>query len=292
MESALTKPITTIEELRRALRQAAMTAAPRVASLAQWLAERPEEIAFNSVRALAERSGANANTVVRLSHTLGFSGYEACRTAVQDALRHTADMYGPRAGALSRADSGAILEQIHQSGLHNLDALFTAQGKTAIESAAQMMLAARNVHVIGVRSCFAVADYLVYTARMAFDNFAERAGAPGDIRDRIAGTGPQDVVMSITFPHYSVETVAAHDLARRRGARTIAVTDQVNAPIAVGADIVLCPQMHGPQHLPSLLSAFALAEALVATMVARSKDAPAHIMRFEKRLLESGAYHV
>jgi DNA-binding MurR/RpiR family transcriptional regulator len=125
---------------------------------------------------------------------------------------------------------------------------------------------------------------------MAFDNFGERAGAPGDIRDRIAGTGPEDVVISMTFPHYSVETIAAHELACRRGARTIAVTDGPHSPIAQGADIVLCPQMHGPQHLPSMVAYFAMAEALVAAMVAQSDAAQGNIARFEQRLLESGAY--
>ncbi|MCM2561304.1 MurR/RpiR family transcriptional regulator [Lutimaribacter sp. EGI FJ00015] len=270
--------------------QLAANASPRVSSLAQWLAGRPEELAFNSVRSLAQQSGANANTVVRLSRTLGFAGYEECRRAVQDALRNTSEVYGQRAKALSQGGCDGVLTRIHEAGRQNLDALFSANGQAAINRAAELMLGARHVHVIGVRSCFAVADYMLYTARMAFDNFGERAGAPGDIRDRIGATTPEDVVMSITFPHYSVETIAAHELAQRRGARTIAVTDGPASPIALGAEVLICPQMQGPQHLPSLLTAFALTEAIVTAMVARSDSAPDRIMSFEKRLLESGAY--
>jgi DNA-binding MurR/RpiR family transcriptional regulator len=261
-----------------------------VASLAKWLADHPEEIAFNSVRALADRAGANANTVVRLARAMGFPGYEACRQSVQDALRHRSGVYGQRAGALLRTDGDALMQQIRDSGHRNIDSVFSGDGQAAIVAAADLMLGARQVHVIGVRSCFAVADYMAYLARMAFENFGERAGAPGDIRDRVAATTPKDVVVSITFPHYSVETIAAHDLARRRGARTIAVTDGPGAPIAEGADVLLCPGMNGPQHLPSMLASFALAEALVTMMVARSDAAQGNIMRFEQRLLDSGAY--
>nr|WP_240989464.1 SIS domain-containing protein [Salipiger mangrovisoli] len=152
------------------------------------------------------------------------------------------------------------------------------------------MLGARQVHVVGVRSCYAIADYLGYTARMAFDNFAPRAGTPGDIRDRIALAGPEDVVVSISFRHYSVETLAAHDLALRQGARTIAITDDPKAPLARGADAVMLPEMHGPQPLPSMIGAFALVEALVASMVVQSDKALANITRFEQRLHEAGAY--
>jgi len=279
-----------LEDLKAALDRAGRTSAPSVARLAEWLSEQPEEIAFNSVRGLAERSGANPNTVVRLAQALGFSGYEACRNAFQDALRRSSDIYGPRAGELYRQDSAAVLDAIRQAGHRNLEALFTPEGQTEIEAAAALLLSARQVHVFGVRSCFAIADYLGYTARMAFDNFAPRAGAPGDIRDRIAAAGPEDAVVSITFPHYSVETVAAHELAVGQGARTVAVTDGRHAPIAAGADLVLCPKMHGPQHLPSMLAAFALTEAIVAAMVARSDQAQRNIARFEQRLLDSGAY--
>jgi DNA-binding MurR/RpiR family transcriptional regulator len=289
--ATLTETQATLEELRQGLHRVATTGASRVAGLATWLADRPQEIAFNSVRGLAERSGANANTVVRLAHAMGYAGYEPLRNAFQDALRQSPETYGSRAGQLQQQDSGAVLEQIRAAGHQNLEALFSPENQRAIEQAAQLMLAARRIHIIGVRSCYAVADYLGYTARMAFDNVAPRAATPGDIRDRIADAGPKDVVLSITFPHYSVETVLAHELALDRGARTVAITDSLRSPIARGADVVLRVEMQGPQPLPSMAANFALAEALVASMVVRSEDAQRNIARFEQRLLESGAYH-
>lgn len=289
-EDALPEGKTTLDDLRRELRHVATSGATRVADLAAWLLDRPEEIAFNSVRGLADRSGANANTVVRLSHALGYGGYEACRNAFQDALRQPEDIYSRRAGDLYRRDSATILDAIREAGHRNLDSVFTPESQGGIDEAATLLLGARQVHVIGVRSCYAIADYLGYTARMAFDNFGPRASAPGDIRDRIATTGPGDAVLSITFPHYSVETISAHELALRRGARTIAITDSLASPIAAGADVVLRPTMQGPQPMPSMLATFALAEAIVTAMVARSEQARERVADFEQRLLESGAY--
>ncbi|WP_226627289.1 MurR/RpiR family transcriptional regulator [Alloyangia pacifica] len=293
MEAELTTP-SSLDDLARALRQLGHSGTPRVAALARWASDQPEEIALNSVRSLAERSGANANTVVRLSQALGFAGYEACRNAFQDALRHGGDregeLYGRRAGELTGKDSASVLDAIREAGHRNLESAFTTESRAAIDRAAQLMIEARQVYVVGVRSCYAIADYLGYTARMAFDNFAPRAGTPGDIRDRIALAGPEDVVLSISFRHYSVETIAAHELALRQGARTIAITDDPKGPLARGADVVMLPEMHGPQPLPSMIGTFALVEALVASMVVQSGEALANITRFEQRLQEAGAY--
>lgn len=291
-EETLSGAEPTMEELQRSLRQIASTGPPRVGRLASWLAEQPEEIAFNSVRGLARRSGANANTVVRLARALGFSGYETCRNVFQDALRHSPEIYGRRAGELQRKHRGAVLEAVREAAHLNLESVFSPAGQKSIGEAAGLLLEARQVHVVGVRSCNAIADYLGYTAAMAFGNFGPRASMPGDIRDRVASSEPGDVVVSITFPHYSVETIAAHEIALRRGARTIAVTDGVQSPIAVGADLVLTPEMHGPQPLPSMLAAFAMVESIVTAMVARSEDARRNIARFEQRLIESGAYRL
>lgn len=279
-----------IEDHARALRRAADAASPRVAALAAWAADKPQEVAFNSVRRLAELSGANANTVVRLSRTLGYPGYEAMRRDFQNALRRAPDFYGQRAGALTGRDGASVMDAMREASLANVESAFAPAARAGVEAAAGLMLNARQVHVIGVRSCYAVADYLTYTGRMAFDNFAPRAAAPGDIRDQVAATGPEDVVLSITFRRYSVETIGAHELARARGARAIAMTDDHASPVAQGAEVVLLPEMAGPQPLPSMLAAFALAEALVTTMAARSDGALANIRRFEQRLWESGAY--
>ena len=279
-----------IDDFAHDLARIAAAAPPRVAALAAWAADHPQELAFNSVRGLAALSGANANTVMRLAQALGFAGYDAMRRAIQDALRAAPDIYGERAEELSGRDGASVMDAIRATSLSNLDSAFSSRARAGIAAAAELMLGARRVHVAGVRSCFAIADYITYTGRMAFDNFAPRAAAPGDIRDGVAGAAPQDVVLSITFRHYSVETIAAHELALARGARTIAMTDDTASPIARGADVLLLPAMAGPQPLPSMLAAFAMAEGVISTMAARSDGALDNIRRFEKRLRESGAY--
>ena len=168
-----------IDDFAHDLARVAAAAPPRVAALAAWAAEHPQELAFNSVRGLAGLSGANANTVMRLAQALGFAGYDAMRRAIQDALRAAPDIYGERAEELSGRDGASVLDAIRAASLSNLESAFTPRARAGIAAASELMLGARQVHVAGVRSCFAIADYITYTGRMAFDNFAPRVAAPG-----------------------------------------------------------------------------------------------------------------
>ncbi|MBO6900883.1 MAG: MurR/RpiR family transcriptional regulator [Rhizobiaceae bacterium] len=286
--SAAAKP--SLDALRHKLSGLRKTAAPEVARLAGWVLARPHEVAFHSVRGLAEKASVNANTVVRLSQALGFDGFEACRLSFQDALRQRSDLYSSRAAQLQTKASGDLYSDLRDAAHANIDALFDDDSLRKIGLAAELLLRARRIHCVGVRSCFSLARYLAYTGAMAFPAFAQRVSEPGDIYDLLSETGPDDVVVAITFPLYSVETVLAASIAKSQGAKTIAITDGFNSPVAEGAEIVLVPPMLGPQTLPSLIAAFATAEILIATMVSRSDQAPARIASYERRLHNSGAY--
>ena len=210
-------PPMSLDDLRKALARQTRNAPPKVARLAGWALDHPQEMAFHSVRALAKRADVNANTVFRLAVALGFAGYDPCRRAFQAALRDRGGMYGSRAQQLrSAADGDGLTERIRDSAHANVDALFDSENRDRIGQAVDMLMAARRIHTVGVRSCFSLAHYLAYTGRMAFDSFAPPLNEPGGIADAITETGPEDVVIPITFSLYSAEVVRAHETARAR----------------------------------------------------------------------------
>lgn len=291
MNASTDPPPLTLDDLRKTLAQKVQDASPEVARLAEWALDHPQEMAFHSVRALAKRADVNANTVFRLAVALGFSGYDPCRRAFQAALRDRGGMYGSRAQQLrSEADGDGLTDRIRASAHANVDALFDGENHARIGQAVDMLMAARRIHTVGVRSCFSLAHYLAYTGRMAFDSFAPPLNEPGGIADAITETGPEDVVIPITFSLYSAEVVRAHDTARARGAKIIAITDSYASPVARDADLVFCLPMAGPQPLPSQGAAFALAEVLVGHMIAHCDHAAKRIADYEARMLEFGAY--
>ena len=284
-------PAHNLDTLRKALAEQVRSASPKVARLAEWALDHPQEMAFHSVRALAKRADVNANTVFRLAVALGFSGYDPCRKAFQEALRDRGGMYSSRAAQLrSEATLGGLTERIRESAHSNVDALFDSENVTRLDTAVEMLIEARRIYAVGVRSCFSLAHYLAYSGRMAFESFAPPLNEPGGIADAVTEAGPEDVVIPITFSLYSAEVVRAHETALARGAQVIAITDSYASPLARGADIVFCLPMAGPQTLPSQGAAFALAEVLVGQMIARSDSAEKRIADYEARLLEFGAY--
>lgn len=279
-----------LPELKQALATLSREGAPQLATLARWLIERPEEVAFQSVRGLAAEAQVNANTVVRLAHSLGFEGYEACRAAFQDALKDSTLAYSARAAALRNRRNGDVFDDVHEAALTNIHHLFRPETRRLVRQTAACLAEARSVHCVGVRSGYAPAYYFSYVGRMAFPQFAPPLAMPGAIMDAISETGPQDALVAISFSYYSAEVVRACEIARESGAQIIALTDSYAAPISKDASIVFSLPAAGPQIMPSHMSTMLVIEMILAEMAARSAKATERIQRFEERVRRLGGY--
>ena len=280
----------TEDALQQQLAAVARDAPPKLASFALWLIDHLPKVAFSSIRGVAAQAGTNPNTVTRLAQRLGFSGFDAFRAEVRQALAPSTAPYGQRAQALRNRPGTEIWDEALQTNLENLTSFFQPAGLARLEHCINPLLSARRVHAVGVRSCLSVAHYLAYAGAMAFDNFAEFPAMPGAIMDQMSTTTPNDIVVAITYAHYSAEVVRACQVARLRGARVLAITDSHASPIAEDAWQVLKIPMNGPQLMPSLSTAFVAVELLLAAMAARSDRAAENIAKHEARIRDYGGY--
>ena len=280
----------TANELRHALADLVRDGAPAISQFAAWALEHPDEIAMFSLRDLAERAQANPNSVYRFAVAMGFTGFDACRKNFQVAFMRPIRSYGERAQLLADTHDEGLLEGIKRNTVSNVESILSEENASAIEDAAQLLISARNVFCVGVRSSFALAHYFSYNGRMAFPSFSRAIVEAGSILDVLTNATEEDVVVLITFSPYSTELTRAHKVAIDRGVRVIAISDGYTSPIARQAEIVFTLQMQGPQTLPSITAGFALVEAIVSEMIATDVEAPKRIAEFERRLVNHGAF--
>ncbi len=284
------KAMRTEDNLRISLLEIARLSPPKLSAFAAWLAENLDEVAFLSIRALAQKAGINPNLVPRLSRELGYEGYEAFKAEVQGLIQTKGSSYGNRARALRERMGSDIYAELIAASRENIDLVTSPDGIATIDACIEPLRDARRIYSVGVRSCYSIAHYLAYVGGMAFDNFAPVPAVPGSILDLMSETTPDDIVVAITYEHYSAEVVRACQIAHERGARILALTDTPSSPIARGAWKVIFLPMVGPQLMPSLNSAFLAVEMILAALAAQSAGAADKVARFEERVTRYGGY--
>ena len=158
---------------------------------ARYLIDHPHEVGLQSMRTLAANAEVQPNSFVRLARHLGFEGYDAMRERFRDFVRGGTGSTPDRVRWLQQMDreggSAAIFGSMAEACLENTEKMFAQQSVADLERAADLMINARRVYVLGLGLAYPLAYNFWYVARMGFDHFilTPRHGSPV-IRQRLS----------------------------------------------------------------------------------------------------------
>lgn len=241
---------------------------PQQRVAAAFVLRRPEEVAIVSMRTLAANAGVQPVTFVRLARTLGFEAWEDFKEPFVERMRAAPAFYSDRAKKLS----GAAPAELHLSHIKTLEATQNLNDAAAFAQAAEALEQAKNVFAAGFRACFGPAHAFAYVYRLFRPDVVLLSGMGGGLEAELRAVDEGDAVCILGFRPYSRESVTVAEHAARRGATLIAISDSPLAPFAREAKTVLTFSTEGPSLFPSLVSAWAIAEQLLDTLVARGGD--------------------
>ena len=293
----------TFSNLEKELQRRYPALSPRLKTAARYALDMPDDIALLPLRRVAARAGVAPATLVRLARAMDFSSYSAFRDVFAQRLRSGPGRYGGNARALQARESaqagdgpaasgsGGVLGELFAMDKDNLDRTLAENPPASFCAAAGRLMAARRVYVVGRRKCFPVASYFHYAARMCRKDVFLAQGIGGMVMDDLVEISGDDVLLAAGFDPYAKETVMAVQYARVRGAGLIAITDSPVSPLAAEGGDVFVVANASPSFFRSITGAMAIAQALVAQMVARGgEEVLARIGQMEKNLDGFEAY--
>ncbi|HVW91035.1 MAG TPA: MurR/RpiR family transcriptional regulator [Devosia sp.] len=264
----------------RALVMARSQSLPRrLAQVAAFALDNPDEIAFGTAASIAARAGAQPSTLVRLSQALGYQGFSDLQSVFRSRLRERVLNYDERLQQLrAHADAGsragAILDGFLSSASRSLAEVRGSIQPAKLDQAVELLAGAETIYLIGLRRSFPVAAYMAYAMG--------KLGIRNVLVDGLAGLGTEqmdfvsgrDAVLAVSFTPYASETVALAEAARARQARIVSITDNAFSPIAPLADPWLEVVEANFEGFRSLAATMALAISL-SVAVAEKRQAVA-----------------
>ncbi|CAG2154563.1 putative HTH-type transcriptional regulator YbbH [compost metagenome] len=281
-----------LDALLTQLRADFPTLSAQFQSGARYLLDHPHDIALHSMRKVAANAGVQPATLVRLSQSLGFEGWQGLRELFMEAMRDQgAQPYAKRARkVVKESGSNQMLAEMIEVQHHNLDALLANNAET-LPQAADLLAAAPNVYVAGFRSCFPIAFTFHYIYRLFRSSVHLVRGDAGTLEMELRALTAKDVVLVTAFAPYSQESLRVASAAREAGCKVVALTDSTVAPIALEADCTLLFAIDSPSFFPSITAGVAMVEALVEQLLARKgKGAIRALEQTEGQLHRTGAY--
>lgn len=171
-----------------------------------------------------------------------------------------------RAHLRGRMPSGA-LKAAAANAMAIVSRSLERQSPARIRDVAEMMIAARDVYVTGMRTSYGLAYNFQYVGRMALRSLQIVPRQMSSAIDELSDTGPEDVLIAITFTPYSHETIEAMVYAKSRGMRLVVVSDSEIVAPGIHADQSLLVSTNSTHHFACNAGAMAVLELLLAMLV-------------------------
>ncbi len=236
-------------------------------AIAVYIKEHYDQAVFMTAAKLGETLGISESTVVRFASGIGYEGYPEFQKALEEWVKNKlsdVQRIGAKYGHSSQSEIlssvlGADMEKI-QDTIVNLD-------PNAFEMAVNTILEAKNVYVIGLRSCAPLADFLHFYLNMIRGNVKLlNTTSVSETFEQMIRVDEKDVIIGISFPRYSMRTLKALEFANDRNAKVISITDSIHSPMCLYSSCNLLARSDMVSIVDSLVAPLSVINALVVAM--------------------------
>lgn len=243
-------------------------------AIASYILKNYENAAFLTAARIGEDAGVSESTVVRFAMELGFEGYPHFQKVLQEELKVRLTSVQRMKASIKLNDNDDILGAVLHSDIEKLKRTSESIDRNAFNQAVELILGAKKIYILGVRSAAPLAAFLGFYFNLIFDNIRlVHTTSVSELFEQILGVKTGDVVIGISFPRYSKRTIKAMAYSRSTGATVIAITDKADTPISENADVCLLAPSDMTSFVDSLVAPLSVINALIAAIGYKRQDA-------------------
>ncbi len=260
--------------------------------IAQYILDDYDKAAFQTASVLGKTVQVSESTVVRFASLLGYDGYPEMQRALQEmVLNRLTSVQRIEVGAERIAQEEDMLSAVLLGDADRIRATVESIDRAAFNGAVEALLHARRIYILGVRSSAALATFLSYYFNFIFDDVRLiSCASDSQMFEQLVRISPQDVLVGISFPRYSTAAIRAMEFSEKAGARTIALTDSPDAPVAKNAQYVLCAKSDMVSLADSMIAPMSVLNALIVSVASKRRQETSQI--FDRLETIWDTYHV
>lgn len=241
--------------------------------IANYILQSYDKAAFMTASRLGKTVGVSESTVVRFAVELGFDGYPSMQRTLQELVRNKLTSVQRIEVANDRIGNQDVVSTVLQADIDTLRKTSETLDRREMNESVELILQAKRIYIIGVRSSTAIADFLNFYFRNIFENVSlVSSTSTSEMFEQMLRVGKGDVVIGISLPRYSSRTVKTMQYAKDCGAATIAITDKPDAPTGKLADHVLVAKSDMVSIVDSLVAPMSVVNALIVAVSRRREE--------------------
>ena len=201
-------------------------------AISAFIYDHYDQAVFMTAARLGETVGVSESTVVRYAMFIGYNGYPEFQRDLEDWVQNKINSVQKIGAKYGKSTQSEILTSVLQADIEKLQDTIQKLDPVAFETAVDIILEAKTVYVMGVRSCEPLAEFLNFYLNMIRGSVVLlKTTSISETFEQMIRIDGQDAMIGISFPRYSMRTLKAMEFANDRNAKVITVTDSVHSPM-------------------------------------------------------------
>ena len=238
--------------------------------IAKYFLENIERIPFLSVQEISDGVPSSTASVVRFARQLGFSGFSDLREELGSALQRQLsgeELFSP----IENLDDD-VLTSVANQDIQDINETLKGIDPEQLESMAEAINDANQVVTGGLGVSYLLAQIFAYQLNQIGINACALRQGYTTFMEQILYLRQNDLLILLSFPPYSKETIEAAKFAREQNIQVAAITNKQSAPITFHVDQLLCVRSENVLFTNSFTATSLLINAISTQCALQRRD--------------------
>ena len=242
-------------------------------AIGKYILEHYDKAAYMTALKLGTTVHVSESTVVRFAIELGYDGYPDLQRSLRELIRTRLTSLQRIEITNDRIEEDEVLEKVMNLDIEKMKNTLDNIDKTAFNNAVDAIIGARNIYIMGMRSSASLAVFMNFYLSLIFGNVKlVNSTSRSEIFEQLFRIGSEDVIIGISFPRYSKRIIQGMELAKQQKAKTIAITDSKDSPLAEFADHTLIARSEMASFVDSLVAPLSVINAMIVAIGKKKQE--------------------
>lgn len=241
--------------------------------IADFILKHYDKAAFMTAAKLGQNVGVSESTVVRFAIELGYEGYPELQKSLQELVKTKLTAVQRLEMTNDLVDEENALKSVLKADMENIRTTMEKVNQKTFDGFVESIVGANKVYIIGLRSSSALSEFLGFYLNLILNNVLVLQHGMSDIYEQMLHLGPDDVIIGIGFPRYSIKTAEILKFARGRGAKVLCLTDSLLSPLAAISDLTVIAQSNMASFVDSLVAPLSIINAIIIAVGLKRRQA-------------------
>lgn len=241
--------------------------------LANYILNNYDKAVYLTAARMGKIVGVSESTVVRFATILGYDGYPKLQRALEEMAKNKLNSVQRMEVTFDRINKDNILKSVLHSDAEKIRLTAEEIDEEAFKNAIEMLLHAKKIYIIGIRSSAPLASFFSYYLGLIFEHVVMiHSNSTSELFEQLYRIGEEDVLVGISFPRYSRSTLKAMEFASNRNAKLIAITDSYASPMTKYCDCNLLARCDMASIADSVVAPLSIINAIIVGVCQQKQE--------------------